>query len=135
MNETQTVQGIADEPPGSRDRDQDLQRVLPSPLEAVDGSLGRFDLEDADLVDLSGEPAADVLFDGQLDARRPGRPDAPDIVLEDLQRFVAADAERTEESGGPEPPLELAHDAAGVFGSCHRPAFTRPGALRKLRGP
>ena len=132
--EAQAVQGIADEAPESRDRDQDLQGVLPSPLEAIDGSLGRSDLEDADLVDLARVPAADVLFDGQLDARRPGRPDAPDFVLEDLQRLVAADAERPEESGGPEPPLELAHDAAGVFGSCHRLAFTRPGALRKLRG-
>jgi hypothetical protein len=70
-----------------------------------------------------------VSLDGKPDVGRPGRPDSPDIVFENLVRLVASEAERPEEGLGPEAPFELADNVTGICGICHRISFTYTGTI------
>jgi hypothetical protein len=55
-----------------------------------------------------------VSFDGKPDVGRPGRPDSPGVVFEDLVRLVAPDAEGPEEGRGAEAAFELADNVTGI---------------------
>ncbi len=95
--EADPVEGVADEAAEAGDGDEDLEGVGAPGFEPLDRPLGGDDVEDLDPIDLAGEAAADVAFDLELDPARPVRPDAADVVFEDLAGLVPPDAHRAEE--------------------------------------